>query len=226
MFAKLARFLRLVPAQREETAMNFNEIEIAAREYAESEMKRYGLPTRAHFDISLSKALEMCKVLGGRPEIVTIGACLMDIKLGQAFSEKRLDQHVEMGVDAARNFLSRYSLRKEDEELILNCVAAHHGSVPFAGLEPEIVANADCYRFIHPRGVFDYIQTLAKRDLTDEQRVDAARSKLEEKYGILSLDYAKSDLERFYHYFSEIFASVKESTKSSAWERAVRESIC
>jgi hypothetical protein len=82
-------------------------------------------------------------------------------------------------------------------------VEAHHGTIPYTCIEAEICANADCYRFISPKGVFGYFTTLGKRPLDFLACLDEAEKKLDEKYAILSLDICKSELEPYYQTFKE-----------------------
>lgn len=87
----------------------------------------------------------------------------MDLKLGQASEEKRISDHVKMSSDVARLFLEQNNVEPLDIAKILNCIEAHHGEIAFQSLEAEICANADCYRFIHPKGFFLWLTTLGKR---------------------------------------------------------------
>jgi len=87
---------------------------------------------------------------------------------------------------------------------LINCVAAHHGAIPFESLESEIVANADCYRFIHPRGVMSFHATVIKRGNEHDDALKAVEAKLDEKHGILSLEAAKEDLLEYYKMFKNI----------------------
>lgn len=180
-----------------------------ALELARMEATQYGLPTEVHLDLSLQKAQEIARRLGADVNLATVGAALMDLKLGEAFAQKRLPEHVEMGVEASKQFLREQQVGESEERILLNCVAAHHGTVPFESLEAEIVANADCYRFIHPRGVVDYLGTLARRGLALDAVCDQATAKLEEKWRILSLEECKSDLTPYYRFFSDAFGAAK-----------------
>jgi hypothetical protein len=182
--------------------------------YAESETERFGLPTKLHLDISLQKGREIANALGADQSIVVVGVCMMDIKLGEAFKLNRQPEHVKMSVNAAREFLSKFNIDQESIRKILNSVEAHHGAVPFDSIEAEIVANADCYRFIHPLGVFHYIGTLTKRNLSIEQVIAGAESKLNEKRQILSLDYCKAELEPFYESFKQLFSAGKKEAQN------------
>ncbi|MBK6565948.1 MAG: hypothetical protein IPG18_12290 [Saprospiraceae bacterium] len=181
----------------------------AAKEFAYSEIEKFGLPTKLHFDISFEKGDEIAVAMNADKSLVELGVCFMDIKLGEAFSQKRIDDHIKMGVDACNEFLKDYEVTEEEKSKIINCIVAHHGTVPFSSLESEIVANADCYRFIHPKGVIHYIGTLTKRNLSLPDIVKQAEYKLDEKQAILSMDYCKKELIHHYDSFKAIFAVSK-----------------
>jgi len=186
----------------------------AARELAYSETDRFGLPTRLHLDLSLEKAEEIAIALGADVQVAIIGTCMMDVKLGEAFKTGKQPQHVKMSADKAREFLVAQGVSGPVLEKIVNCVEAHHKAVPFESREAEIVANADCYRFVHPKGVFHYIGTLTKRDMEFKAIIDGAEAKLEEKKNILSLPYCISELEPFYRMFKDAFAAARTTTGS------------
>jgi hypothetical protein len=181
----------------------------AAKDFAYSEIEKYGLPTKLHFDISLEKGVEIAKALNANVSLVELGVCFMDIKLGEAFSLKNIDSHIQLGIDACLNFLADFEVTDEEKSVILNCIEAHHGATPFCSIESEIVANADCYRFIHPKGVIHYIGTLTKRNLSLADVVSQAEFKLEEKHDILTLDFCKMELNHHYDAFKRIFLDSK-----------------
>ncbi|HIH11180.1 TPA: hypothetical protein HA241_03255 [Candidatus Woesearchaeota archaeon] len=170
-----------------------------ARTLALAEINKFGLPDPIHFEISAQKAIELATKLGADNLIVSVGIVLIDLKLGQASQQSNVPQHVAMSVDAAREFLCSYDLPKTSKEKILNCIEAHHKDVPFHCIEAEICANADCYRFIHPRGLFAYLTLLGRRNLSFAACLDQAEKKLDEKYSILSLELCKKELEPYYY---------------------------
>lgn len=141
--------------------------------------------------------------------IVRIGMSLMDIKLGQAFAEKRVAEHVHMSVEATHEFLNRYELDSVAHDKIINCVAAHHGDVSYSCTEAEICANADCYRFIHPTGFFGALVTMGRRTDDFSEVLTQVEQKLDEKYRILSLDICKQELETYYHTFKQYIADAR-----------------
>lgn len=150
------------------------------------------------FAIADAKGQELAKKLNADKDIVLLGTLLMDVKLRQAMQENRIADHVQMSVDASRKFLGQFNLKKEVFNNVLHCVEAHHGTMPYKTIEAEICANADCYKFLHPKGFFIYLTMLGKRHPAFKECIDQAEKKMEEKYNILSLDIAKSELEKYY----------------------------
>ena len=174
-----------------------------SRKFAISEIKKFELPNFIHFEISEKKAIELAEKLKADKMIVQVGIYLMDLKLGQAFKENKLSQHVKISVDATREFLEKFDLDKISKQKIINCVEAHHGNIGFNCIEAEICANADCYRFISPKGFFLFLTVLWKRNLNFLDCLSIAEKKLDEKYNILSLDICKKELEEYYQTFKK-----------------------
>lgn len=96
----------------------------------------------------------------------------------------------------------------EEIEKIINCIEAHHGAVPYKSIEAEIVANADCYIFIHPRGVFAYKSLLEKRGIAFNEQFRQLNFKLQEKYKLLSLEEVKNELDKYYLIFADLYESI------------------
>ncbi|MBU1112155.1 MAG: hypothetical protein ABIG93_00250 [archaeon] len=165
-----------------------------AKEYALSEMDKYGSPDSLLFEISLKKALELAEKLNADKTIVEVGACLMDLKLGQALSEDKPAEHVKMSSEATQEFLNQFDLDEKIKAKIINCVEAHHKKIPFTCIEAEICANADCYRFVHPKGFLRFVNSLGKKSDDFNSALDFAEEKFNEKLGILSLDICKEEL--------------------------------
>ena len=181
-----------------------------ARNYALAEIEKYGTPLLTHFDISEKKAIELAKKIKADETIVRVGISLMDLKLGQALKENRLQEHVRMSVEAARLFLEKFGLDKEKEDKIINCIEAHHRDIEFTCIEAEICANADCYRFIHPRGFFAYLTLLGKRCDNFDDCLNQAEMKLDEKNNILSLETCKRELGDYYVTLKKFIADSRD----------------
>lgn len=177
-----------------------------ARAYALAEIEQYGLPNRILFDISEKQALLLGEKLWGDVSIILLWIYLMDIKLGQAFAEKRLSEHIQMWADAAMIFLQQEWVDQTTIDKVVHCILAHHGTISYESLEAEICANADCYRFISPAGFFANLHSLGQRGLSFQDSLDQAEKKMEEKYAILSLEICKNECENHYQKLTEYIA--------------------
>lgn len=156
-------------------------------------------------DFSLKKGRELAEFYHVSSDIVFISMCLMDLKLQDAKSLGKIEEHVAMSLAFAEEFLKEYDLTEIEYEMILSCIRTHHGSSSFSFKEAEVVANADCYLFIHPEGVFRYFSFLSRRHLPLCEQVDQMKYKLEEKYQALSLEKAKEELTEYYQIFIKLF---------------------
>lgn len=165
-------------------------------------------PVKNHLDISLKKGRMLAEVYNANVELVSIGVLLMDIKLSEARKLDRAPEHPKMGAEFAKEFLKDYDLTDEERSIIINSIEAHHAKVPFNSIEAEVCANADCYRFIHPLGVFTFAGELAKRNLPYVEQIKALQFKLNEKHDILSLPKAKEELEGYYETYSKQFEEI------------------
>lgn len=185
--------------------MSIKDIADRSIELARKEILESGLPGMLHFDISLDKGIELAELLNADVDIVRSGIALMDLKLGQAFKENRIADHIEMSVNAAEEFLKGMDISDTGEENIIACIKSHHGSKEFYSLEAEICANADCYRFIHPKGIFFFFTVLGNRFSDFDKCLSQAEVKMDEKYNIISLPMVIDELEPIYKNMKEYF---------------------
>lgn len=103
-----------------------------------------------------------------------------------------------------------HELTESEKAIIYNSVESHHGAAPHTSLESEIVTNADCYRFIHPLGVYTYIKTLCGRqpDASTRDIIVQAGIKLQEKWALITLPYVRDELSGHYTSFTNQFQNV------------------
>jgi len=187
------------------TQKDINAVEVLALK----EIEKYGSPTKIFFDLANRKGQEIAQTLRADKEIVAMGTRLMDIKLGECISKGKAKEHVKESSDEAKKILSKLGISEEKKSKIINCVEAHHNK-KYSCIEAEVCANADCYRFLHPKGIFSYIMLLSsERQMPFEEILEAVEEKMEEKHNILSLDMAKKELEPYYKEFKGIIKEIR-----------------
>lgn len=162
------------------------------------EIEKFGSPSFENFDIAQEVGVRLAKEFGANEMIVKLGCALMDIKLGECMVERVPAQHISRGLVYAEKILSENNVDNKTKEILLGCIESHHGGVAYKTLEAEICANADCYRFIHPRGVIASIVNALKIRPTLKDAILFVLDKMEEKHKILSLDICKRELEQYY----------------------------
>ena len=177
-----------------------------ARRLALKEIEEFGIPNLIQFEISEKKVIELCERLNADKTIALTGYYLMDLKLGEAFRLNKIKDHIKMSLDVAKPFLEKFGLDEETKKKIINCIEAHHGEVPFICKEAEICANADAYRFLHPKGFFTTLIFIGK-DLGFEKTLNLLNQKIDEKYKILSIDICKKELGKYYDQFKGLIKS-------------------
>jgi len=184
--------------------MEMEKIIEGARKLALVEIDKYGTPKLEHFEISLKKGVELANKLSADVNIVILGVMLMDLKIGECLVANKLSEHIGRSAEAAKLFLQTFKLEKEVFDKIIGCITSHHGAKPYPSLEAEICANADCYRFLSPAGALNYIAMLGKRGVEYEEILKQLEAKMDEKYGIISLDICKKECAEFYREFKDL----------------------
>jgi hypothetical protein len=179
-------------------------------DYARNEINLYGVPDMLLLDISLGKGRMIAKGMNASLPLVETCIAMMDLKLGQAFKENRIKDHIRLGTEAATSFLKNLGMSEGPLAVVVNAIEAHHGGVPFKAIESEIAANADCYRFVHPKGVFLYLTVLGKRCGSFVACLDQAEAKMDEKYKMISLPLVKEDLYPIYEQMKKYFKMARE----------------
>ena len=180
----------------------FEKIDVFAKE----EIEKTGMPQIYNYDVANQKAEELAIALGANVDLAKCGTALMDIKLGEAVKNGAQPKHVQMSAEYAKEVLEKLKVDAKTTDILLNCVLAHHGQVPYKSLEAEIVANADAYRFISERGVFTTYKFALNIGKGHNEALDFVQFKLDEKFKILSLDLAKTELTDLYYTFSSMIA--------------------
>jgi hypothetical protein len=183
-----------------------------AKKEAESETEKHGAPHPTHLQLSFDVGQRLAKELDADAVLVGVGTLLMDIKLGEALQAGKLSEHVTMSAKYAKALLDQWGV--VDQDVILNCVEAHHGTIPYTSLEAEICANADCYRFLHPTGIMAYLTLLGQREDDFTECLKQLEGKVDEKWSILSLAMCKQELAQYYEQFKEWIANAMAVSSS------------
>ena len=170
-----------------------------------AEVDQYHIPTPFLFQYANEIGQRLARKFQADEGVVMLGTMLMDYKIGQAGQENRLPNHIQMSHEAAVQLLANdQDLTVPERENILNCILEHHGVPKFHSLESEIVCNADCYRFASVKGVVGGLTSFRLMEL--DKLVTLFKTKVEEKWQVLTLEKCKQELAPQYEVIKNFLA--------------------
>lgn len=174
-----------------------NKLIDSVQTFAFQEIEKYSTPSKFQVDFTNEKGQRLAEKLNADKNVVLLGTLLMDCKLGQAYKEGRLKDHVEMSYQKAQEILDGdKDITQKEKDNVLNCIHQHHGAEKFFSIESEICCNADCYKFASVKGVVGSIKNM--RDMPLDDLVKLFLDKADEKWNALSLDVCKKELKLQY----------------------------
>jgi hypothetical protein len=167
-------------------------------------------PITQHVYLARDKGIELSEKLNGNRFIVEIGTYLMDCEIGTAIKEGRIQDHIQLSLQKAKELFDKYPELDSDIRTNLEqCILQHHGGLKFHSIEAEICCNADCYRFASLKGVALGLRYF--RDYEFETLISLLSTKLEEKHSALTLNICIDELEPQYPIIKELFKSALAS---------------
>lgn len=180
-------------------------------DFNKSEIQKYNPDMKFLYELSLDMGIKLAEIYKADVNIVKIAIAMMDSKLPEASYLKTPKKHIEMSSNATKEILSDIDFLNEDiKENILKCVEEHHGTIKYFSIESEVVANADCYKFVHPKGFLYYSSMLGRRFHNFNKELEQLDFKLNEKHNTISLDIVKEELEPYYQFLQK---SINEAKK-------------
>jgi len=190
--------------------LSLEDIFVEADRLSRLEKEKYKVQTIPFYELTLEVGAYLAKKYNADCNVVKIGLAMMDIKLPEAQKLGMLKEHVNMSVKETEKLLKDIDIDDSVKMNIIKCVEQHHGVDDFYSIEAEICSNADCYIFIHPRGVFSYLSMLARRHNDIEKELEQVEYKMDEKIKCVTLDVVKEELLPYYTSFKK---SLEQASK-------------
>ena len=179
-----------------------------ARKLSREMSEKYGMPSFGGTEVAVKRGQGFAKKLGADEKIVTVSCYLMDNGLGETRKKRNIKEHVKISIEIAKEFLNKFDLSEKDKEKIINSIAAHHGEIKHSCVESEIVKNADNFRFLTPSRIARGIFNGPKHGQSFKETIEFLKSKVEEKYNLVTLDICKEEAEENYRVIKEFLNRV------------------
>lgn len=191
--------------------MGIEDLIIKANQFNRDETEKYNPDIKFLYELSLNAGVKLAKEYGADENVVKIALAMMDSKLPEAAYLGVPKKHIEMAVSATTKvFKDIDGLDDKIKENIIKCIEEHHGVEKYFSIESEVVANADCYKFVHPKGILYYSSMLGRRFHDFNKELEQLEFKLNEKHDTISLPLVKNELESYYEYFQKAINEAKK----------------
>jgi hypothetical protein len=162
--------------------------------------------------IGEEKLIEFEKEYEVDHDALWIGAHIADMFISEAVKLGAMPQHVPMALDFAREiFKQNPAITDKQQKIIIEIIGTHHGGEQ-KFIESKIFKNADCFKFLEPKGVFNFFADIFNReqDGNEEERItkaiQAVMYKVEEKYSLVDLNKkVQQQAFELYSYWQLIF---------------------
>lgn len=174
-----------------------------ADKYNREEIAKFNYDIEPLYELSLEEGKKLSEQYEVDEIVVLISLALMDSKLPEAVCLGTPKEHVKMSLEATKKILELCDIDTERKTNILKCVEEHHGKEKYYSKESEVVANADCYKFLSPKGILMYVSILGRRLNNFEEEWKQLEKKMDEKIKNVSLGKAKDELQPSYENFKK-----------------------
>lgn len=186
-----------------------DDIIVELDQIAISEIMKYGVPSLDDYNDTVNTALELGKILNANLEVIKLGARLMEIKLGQAISEKKRVESVNMCLGFAMAFLTGFPLSEDFKIKVIACIKEQN-ETSFSCIEAEICTNALCCNSLTPRKLLKKFYNFHSAGYNFEETFLFSEEKAEEKWKKLTLDVCKKKMETNYNQIKEFLSAAKK----------------
>jgi len=168
------------------------------------EIEKTGLPAIDFHKVCLVYGKRLAKAYKVNEDFILACLNFMDVKVGEAFIKKRVQDHIQMSLEASLKAVKPLNLDKKLIKKISGCILNHHGTKKYPSIEAEICTNADCFKFLHPKAFIAFIASLGKRGRTFEEILKFAQEKIDEKIAVASLPEVKKEAQDYYCLLSKL----------------------
>lgn len=139
-------------------------------------------------NITEKKLKELAKRYEHNHDALWLGAYLADLFIWEAKESGDITKHVPMAIDYARTVIKKNKIGDEEADIILEIIKTHHGGKQ-KHIESKLYKNADCFKFLDPKGVFHIFSAFYDNTEKGCQKAgEYAMFKVEEKYRLIDLD--------------------------------------
>lgn len=139
-------------------------------------------------ELAIKKGKELSKIHDVDERLVLISLYLAHTIFSPIWKGSIQKNHPKLSSDFVKAHLDEWNVDKNEQEIILNAIEAHHNKVPTKSKIAEVVKNAECFKFVTVEGSLIWLHELGTRQVPFEESIDKVIQKMEQKKILLTFD--------------------------------------
>ncbi len=159
-----------------------------SRELMKQQTKRNKSPAWLLTEIAVEKWEELAWKYNVNKDLVIISLYLAHTVFNTIWKWEVQKNHPKLSAEFSEKYLDDWWVNKENKEIILNAVIAHHNKVKWKTKVAEIVKNAEWFKFLTVKWALIFLHELWIRGVVYDEAVEKVLAKMEQKRALLTLD--------------------------------------
>ena len=164
-------------------------------------------------ELAIEKGKELSKYYNVDERLVLTSLYLAHTVFSPVWKDEIQMNHPELSAKFVKKYLDDWNVSKDEQEIILNSIEAHHNKVQTKSKIAEVVKNAECAKFVTVQGSLIWLHELGLRQIPYDEAVDKVIKKMEQKRSLLTLDKCIDEAEKQCKEILKLFNKEGESKK-------------
>jgi len=139
-------------------------------------------------ELAIKKGKELAKKYKEDERLILTSLYLAHTVFSPIWQGEIQKNHPKLSAEFSKKYLEKWEVTKEEQEIILNAIEAHHNDVETKTKIAEIVKNAECFKFVTIEGSLIWLHELGLRNIPYEEAREKVIKKMEQKRELLTLD--------------------------------------
>ena len=139
-------------------------------------------------EIAIKKGKELATKYKEDERLILTSLYLAHTVFSPIWQGKIQKNHPQLSAEFSKEYLEKWNVAKEEQEIILNAIESHHNHVETKTKIAEIVKNAECFKFVTIEGSLIWLHELGLRQVQYEEAREKVIKKMEQKRDLLTLE--------------------------------------
>ena len=139
-------------------------------------------------ELAIAKGKELAKRYNEDEKLILVSLYLAHTVFSPIWEGEVQKNHPKLSSEFVKKYLEEWDVSKNEKEIILNSIEAHHNKVEAKTKIAEIVKNAECFKFVTIEGSLIWLHELGLRQIQYEEAKEKVIKKMQQKKDLLTLE--------------------------------------